>query len=404
MRYALATAAVLAVGATYVACGSPASQPGFGGDSGTGSGSGSSGGGSGSSSGTSGGSSGSTGSSSGGSSGCSSGTVTTPDGGTCTTNTGPISGTVGNSGGSVSRLVFGVVGDTRPASEDDPGGYPTSTITTIFNDFQDQSPRPVLVLGTGDYQYSSTSDDSDANEQVQIYMTARGGYSGAFFPAMGNHECGTANGACSSDFANCSGTTTANQSAFLSEMMQPIGQSKPYYSINVNAADNSWTAKFVITAANAWDSTQQSWLQGVLAQKTTYTFVVRHEPSDTSPDTCGSCTSTDLSCIAPGVGPIDALLTQYPYTMLFVGHTHNYGHYTTYFSGPIACGSNCPPASRAVIVGNGGAPITGTSTFGYVIAAQRCDGAMVVDEYNYMTNATDDKFHFVITPTGTITQ
>lgn len=407
MRNILTIAVVFSLGAGYVACGSQSNGPpdGFGGDggseasSGSGGGSGSSGGGSGGSSGgTSSGSSGGSGGGSGGASGSSSG-------GACTTNNGPITGTVGASGGSVSRLVFGVVGDTRPPSEDDPSGYPTSIITPIFQDIEAMTPRPVLVLGTGDYQFSSTSDNSDADEQIQDYMGARASYSGAFFPAMGNHECGTANGACSSDFANCSGTTTANLSAFLSGMMQPIGQSKPYYSVNVNATDNSWTAKFVMTAANAWDSTQQSWLQGVLAQKTTYTFVVRHEPSDTSPvDSCGSCTSTDLSCIAPGVGPIDALLTQYPYTMLFVGHTHNYGHYTSYLSGTIACGSNCPPATREVVVGNGGAPITGSSTYGYVVAAQRCDGAMVVDEYNYMTNATDSHFHFVITADGTITQ
>jgi hypothetical protein len=300
--------------------------------------------------------------------------------------------------------VFAAVGDTRPASEDDPSGYPTAVITKIFQDIQAQSPRPVLAVGTGDYQFSSTSDNSDANAQVQTYMTARGGYSGAFFPAMGNHECGTANGACSSDFANCSGTTTANQTAFLSEMLQPIGQSKPYYSVNVSATDNSWTAKFVMTAANAWDSTQQSWLQGVLAQPTTYTFVVRHEPSDTAPDSCGSCTATDVSCIAPGVGPIDALLLQYPYTLLLVGHTHNYGHYTTYFSGTKACGSNCPPASKAVIIGNGGAPLSSSKyDYGYVLFSQRCDGAIVVDEYDYSTNATDSSFHFVVTPTGTIT-
>jgi hypothetical protein len=403
MRNILTFTAIVALGAGFFACGSGSSGPnGFGDDGGTSSSSGGSSGssgGSGSSSGTSGGSSGS---SSGGHTDGGSGSGSS-SGGSCTTNNGPITGTVGATGGSVSRLVFGVVGDTRPPSEDDPSGYPTPIITSIFNDLQAQSPRPVLVLGTGDYQFSST-DSSVANEQLQDYMGARSNFSGAFFPAMGNHECGTANGACSSDFANCSGTTTANLSAFMSEMMQPIGQTKPYYSVNVNAADNSWTAKFVMTAANAWDSTQQSWLQGVLAQPTTYTFVVRHEPTDTSPQTCGSCTSTDFSCVAPGVAGVDALLTQYPYTMLFVGHTHNYGHYKTYFPGQLACGSTCPPADRAVVVGNGGAPITGSSTYGYVIAAQRCDGAMVVDEYNYTTNATDSYFHFVITPSGTITQ
>jgi hypothetical protein len=399
MRYVLATALISTLCTAYLACGGQGSAPDFtsddaGSSSGGGSGS-SSGGGSGSSGGGSGSGSGSSsGSSSGGGSGGGSGSSS---GGACTTNTGPITGTVGNSGGSVSRLVFGVVGDTRPASEDDPSGYPTSIITPIFNDLQDMKPRPVLVLGTGDYQFSAVSDNSDANEQLQMYMGARANFSGAFFPAMGNHECGVASGCSTSDNCNCvsgqGGTGSANLAAFMSEMMQPIGQSNPYYSINVSATDNSWTAKFVVTAANAWDSAQQSWLQGVLAQKTTYTFVSRHEPTDTA-----------VTDVPPGVAGVDALLTQYPYTMLFVGHTHNYGHYTSYFSGTLACGSSCPPASRAVVVGNGGAPITGSSTYGYVVAAQRCDGAMVVDEYNYMTNATDSYFHFVITADGTITQ
>jgi hypothetical protein len=289
------------------------------------------------------------------------------------------------------------VGDTRPASEDDPSGYPTSIINPIFQDLQAQSPRPVLAVGTGDYQFSSVSSTSDANEQLQTYMSARAAFSGAFFPAMGNHECGVASGCSTSDNCNCvsgqGGTSSANLNAFLSEMLQPIGQTKPYYSINVNATDNSWTAKFVMTAANAWDSTQQSWLQGVMAQKTTYTFVVRHEPTDTA-----------VSDVPPGVAGVDAVLTANPYTLLLVGHTHNYGHYTTYFPGTLACGSNCPPASKAVVIGNGGAPITGSSTYGYVIFAQRCDGAIVVDEYNYMTNATDSYFHFVVTSDGTLTK
>src|SRR5450755_1838655 len=70
------------------------------------------------------------GSGSGSASGSGSGT------GACTTNTGPITGTVGPSGGSISRLVFGVVGDTRPANEDDPSSYPTSVIGPIYQDIE----------------------------------------------------------------------------------------------------------------------------------------------------------------------------------------------------------------------------------------------------------------------------
>ena len=87
-----------------------------------------------------------------------------------------------------------------------------------------------------------------------------------------------------------------------------------------------------------------------------------------------------------------------------MGHTHNYGHYTSYESGTIACGSSCPPASKAVVIGNGGAPLSSSKyDYGYVLFSQRCDGAIVADEYDYMTGATDSYFHFVVTPDGTIT-
>src|SRR5579883_1824726 len=110
------------------------------------------------------------------------------------TNTGPISGSVGANGGSISRLVFAVVGDTRPVNEDQPNTYPTAVITKIFQDIQALSPRPPFVLATGDYQFSSTGSRSTASAQVGLYMQARAAYSGTLFPAMGNHECGVSGG------------------------------------------------------------------------------------------------------------------------------------------------------------------------------------------------------------------
>jgi len=391
MRNVVALIAISSLCAGYLACSSNGSTPAeWGDDGGSASGSSGSGGSSGSSSGGSSGSS--SGSSSGGSSGGSSGSSS---GGGCTTNNGPITGSVGASGGSISRLVFAVVGDTRPPNEDDVGGYPTDVITKIYQDIQALTPRPPLSLATGDYQFSSTGDNSGASQQISLYMQARQAYSGAFFPAMGNHECGVATGCSGSTDCNCvagqGGTGTANLQAFMSGMVQPLGQTNPYYSINVNSTDNSWTAKFVVTAANAWDSTQQAWLQNVMAQKTTYTFVVRHEPSDsTTPP--------------PGVAGVDAILTQYPYTLLLTGHNHDYGHWTSYLGTP-ACGSNCPPASREVVIGNGGAPLSSSKyDYGYAVFSQRCDGAIVADEYDYMTNVADSYFHFVITADGTITK
>jgi Calcineurin-like phosphoesterase len=379
MRTLLTSLAILVVGTGLGACGntsgSGAFDQGDDGGSGDGSGGGSSGGGS-----SGGGSSGST-SSGGGSSGSGSSSGGTGSSSGCTTNTGPISGTVGNNGGAVSRLVFAVVGDTRPADEDETSEYPTAIITKIFQDIQAQSPHPVLVIGTGDYQFSSAGSDGTGAAQVQLYMTARASYTGPYFPAMGNHECGVSGSFTTSDNNDCGpgnpGGVTTNYNAFMNEMMAPISQTNPYYSINVNASDNSWTAKFVVTAANAWDTAQQTWMEGVMAQKTTYTFVVRHEPSDATPP------------LPTGVAGVDTILGQYPYTLLLTGHSHTYGHYSD--------------APQTVVIGNGGAPLS-SKDYGYGLFSQRCDGAIVADEYDYMTGATDSYFHFVITPAGTITQ
>jgi hypothetical protein len=387
MQKLLSSLVIAAACAAIGACGNSDGNPSFGGDDGGGgssgsSGSGSSGGGSGGSSGGSGGSSGGSGgssgghgSSSGGSSGSSSG------GGNCTTPTGPITGMVGANGGSISRLAFAVVGDTRPPNEDDISGYPTSIITKIYQDIESFNPHPPFVLSTGDYMFASTGSGSTASQQVGLYMQARLAYTGTSFPAMGNHECGVGNGCSGSTECNCgpnnSGGATSNYNAFMSQMLAPLSQTKPYYSFNVTATDNSWTAKFVMTAANAWDSGQQSWLQGVMAQKTTYTFIVRHEASDATPP------------LPSGVAGVDAVIANYPYTLMINGHAHTYYYY---WGNP-----------NRVTIGNGGAPLT-SKNYGYGMFTRRCDGAIVGDMYDYMTNAADAKFHFVITPDGKETQ
>jgi hypothetical protein len=385
MRYVLATALVSVSCTLYLACGGPASNSlGFGDDGGpaTGEGGSSGGGSGGSSGGGSGGSTSSGGSSGGSSSGGSSGSGSGSGGSSgCTTSTGPITGTVGNTGGSISRLLFAVVGDTRPANEDDPGGYPTSIITKIYQDIEAQSPHPPFTLATGDYQFSSTGSSSTSAQQVSLYMQARKAYTGASFPAMGNHECGVGTGCAGSTQCNCgpnnSGGATPNYNEFMSQMLAPIGQQKPYYAININASDNSWTAKFVITAPNAWDSAQDAWLKSTMAQKTTYTFVVRHEASDATPP------------LPDGVAAIDADIASFPYTLMINGHAHTYYYY---YGTP-----------NQVTVGNGGAPLTSKS-YGYALFSQRCDGAIVGDMIDYMSGAADSKFHFVITPDGKETQ
>jgi hypothetical protein len=72
----------------------------------------------------------------------------------------------------------------------------------------------------------------------------------------------------------------ANYQSCLTRMIEPIGEHRPYFVERFAAADASWTAKFVVIAANAWTADQGSWLELALSEPTTYTFVVRHEPHD----------------------------------------------------------------------------------------------------------------------------
>jgi hypothetical protein len=146
-------------------------------------------------------------------------------------------------------------------------------------------------------------------------------------------------------------------------MLSPNSVSQPYYVENINAADNSWTAKFVFVACNAWSSTQGTWLTNALSQSTTYTFVVRHESSST----------TD----APGVTPSETIIAKYPCTLRIVGHTHEYYH---------------SASSHEVIVGNGGAPLTGSSTYGYAIVERLASGVIQVTGYDYQSNAMTSQF------------
>jgi hypothetical protein len=190
---------------------------------------------------------------------------------------------------------------------------------------------------------------------------------------MGNHEC---TGATASNCGpNGQNGMTANYQAFMQKMLGPIQKTLPYYSVNVNASDGSWTSKFVLIAANAWDDTQASWLQQTMAQKTTYTFVVRHEPSNDN--------------TAPGVTPSDGIISQYPYTLFLNGHSHTYSHYS----------------GNQTVIGNGGAPLSGSGkNYGYGLFSQRADGAIVCDMIDYQSGQADSRYHFVVKADGTLTQ
>ena len=56
-----------------------------------------------------------------------------------------MTGTVGGNGGTVSRLYFTVVGDTRPANVDDTSGYPTAIIDQIYTDITALEPSASIL-------------------------------------------------------------------------------------------------------------------------------------------------------------------------------------------------------------------------------------------------------------------
>jgi hypothetical protein len=276
------------------------------------------------------------------------------------------SGGASSSVGPVSSLYFAVTGDSRPPTVDDTDGYPTQVVDTIFSDIAALRPQPAFVVSTGDYMFASPHG-TEADSQLGLYLAARGRFPGPWFPAMGNHEC---NGFTES---NCGVETrdglTQNYQSFLELALAPIAEQLPYYTVRVNAVDGTWTSKLVFIAANAWSSAQADWLETTLAETTTYTFVVRHEPADATS--------------APGTSPSEAILRGKPVTLLLCGHTHSYSH-----------------QGNRVVVGNGGAPLTDGRQYGFVLVRQRSDRAIVVDEIDYESGAIDAQFHFVVTSTG----
>jgi hypothetical protein len=260
---------------------------------------------------------------------------------------------------------FAVVGDTRPPNEDDVTGYPTGVITGIWHDVQAFSPHPDFAVSTGDYVFANPNPPNGmmptVDAQLDLYLGARAQYTNAVFAAMGNHEC-TGATASNCGAGNHDGITP-NYAEFLTRMLGPYGITKPYYAYEFAASDGSWTAKLVVTAANAWTDAQGTWLDQELAKPTTYTFVVRHE--DASADT------------APGVTPSESIIAAHPLTLKIVGHTHTYRHDAT---------------NHELICGNGGAPLTSGANYGYAILTRLPTGAIQVTEYDYSTNQSVDSW------------
>jgi hypothetical protein len=277
----------------------------------------------------------------------------------------PPTGTVGANGGTLSRLYFAVVGDTRPPTVDDTNGYPTTIITKIYGGVQ--ATGVPFAVSTGDYMFAYTQS-GQSQAQLALYLGARSKFTGVLFPALGNHEC---TGAVASNCGqgNADGLTR-NYQDFVNAMLGPIQKPDPWYAIEIDHPNGDWTSKFVFVAANAWSDAQGTWLDGALSKPTTYTFIVRHEPANAG--------------TAPGVTPSETIMAQHPYTLAITGHTH------TYFRS----------GNKEIVIGNGGAPLTGGKNFGYGIFNQRSDGAIQIDMLDYGTGLADPQFHFAVKADG----
>ncbi len=259
---------------------------------------------------------------------------------------------------------FAIVGDTRPANEDDVAAYPTAVITKIWDDVQALSPPADFAVSTGDYQFSNPfahGTASTVTRQFDLYLAARSHFTKAVYAALGNHECtGATASNCGPGKVN---GVTPNYTQFMTRMVNPQGFTQPYFTVSFQAADRNWTSKIVVIAANAWDSTQSAWLDAQLAMPTTYTFVIRHEDR--------SATS------APGVTPSETIIGKHPFTLKIVGHTHTYRHYAT---------------ENEVVCGNGGAPLTSGMNYGFAVVERLASGELQLTEYDYQTKAVIDQF------------
>jgi predicted phosphodiesterase len=265
-------------------------------------------------------------------------------------------GGTGGGGGGGALLKFAVFGDCRPPNVDDTSGYPSSVISGIFKLAQSKGAQ--FAIGTGDYMFASQA--SAVTAQVALFQQAAANFTaGPLYLTMGNHEC---TGYTASNCPNLN--ETPNIQAFMK--MVPSGVTKPYYRIDVNTPLG--TAKFIFIAANAWDSTQQSWLTTQLGDATTYTFVARHEPSTSSG-------------VPTGVTASESIVGQHPYTIELLGHTHEYRHEDT----------------QHVISGNAGAPLS-SGSYGLLMVEQLANGNISVTEIDESTgNATDT---WTVSPTG----
>jgi hypothetical protein len=294
----------------------------------------------------------------------------------------------------MSNLVFGAFGDVRPNNPNDTANYPDAVLSSIFSGLT--SLGVGFAVDAGDHCFqSTTSSGSFCHTQfVSHFMADKSAhYAGQLLPTMGNHEgCGTD----AATTGNCTTWTSGLVHDYLVDVVQPTtGQSSfPYYSL---LAHGTWgTAKFVVVAANAWTSAQNTWLASTLNVPTTYTFVLRHEPSN---DTR-----------APGVTPSESLNQSHfaagTLTLSITGHTH----LVQLPGSTLPYGDSFGPTQAyETILGNAGAPLDAGPYYGFALFTRRAgDGAVVAQAYETMSSdgvtllhdTPDPNFRFAVNANG----
>ncbi len=271
---------------------------------------------------------------------------------------------VGPDGGTVNLLHFAAFGDARPPSQDDVGNYPVQVIQSVFQGIQGLGVP--FAVGTGDYMFASTADSVD--QQLTLFLTAEHMYTGWVIHAMGNHEC---NGY---TVSNCPSLNEyPNVQGFRARLQADLPNVYHDFVVHTSMGD----AHFIIIAANAWSTDQETWLTSALAAPgMRYTFVAMHEPPSSGSRPAGATAAEQLIDATSGV------------TLRLYGHTHEYRR----------------EGSNAVITGNAGAPLSGRNgAFGFVEVLQRADGNLIVNEFHVGNPATLSS-SFVVTPTGQMAQ
>jgi hypothetical protein len=269
------------------------------------------------------------------------------------------SNVVAGGGDDQTLLKFAVFGDARPPNVNATTAYPTDVVTAIFT--QAQARGAQFAVGTGDYMFAKSASAVDA--QVALLQQAESSFHGPVYHALGNHECtGYTN-------SNCpAGNETPNVVAFMKKLV-PAGVTTPWYRVDLPTAKGK--AKILLLAANAWGPAQESWLAQQLSDPTTYTILVRHEP--------------DNATEAPGVMPSGSAMLGVPYTLLLLGHTHEFVKLD----------------ARTVISGNAGAPLStfnGASNYGFLLVEQQADGNLLLSAIETASGNVTESWR--VTPDG----